>query len=330
MTDQDLRQLEREASTGDEVAAGKLLVARVRAGQVQQEHVELAAHLGHPPAWCALGWELLDPNARIVAVDHDLPFKRAGFTGDYLVPQKLEPWAAGLVRWGREVCLRAGVAAARHKLAIWSPEFQPFQVFQPRGVRISNLEEVLSSVEKSVLETDVFEGAENPAPEGFRRRAMVGCMRAEQLATFWRETVGWRADEPVFLWHLARCASLPSITPQWISVTIEACAYRLAVDRSVGPLEGDRASFEARLARHVQAEAHVREVVRHELVAWALEGQDPVRDRVRAAGQVIAVPLPITLQDRPRKEQIHDEHSYVAGERNKPRQERLYDTEERP
>ena len=57
MTDAALRELERTAHAGDIVSAARLLVARVRLGELTIQDLELAAHVGHEPAELALGIE---------------------------------------------------------------------------------------------------------------------------------------------------------------------------------------------------------------------------------------------------------------------------------
>lgn len=53
--DARLRQLQREASTGDLQARAKLLLGRVRAGELSEERLRLAAYLGDPASREALG-----------------------------------------------------------------------------------------------------------------------------------------------------------------------------------------------------------------------------------------------------------------------------------
>jgi hypothetical protein len=47
VTDQRLRDLERDAAHGDLHARGRLLLERVRVGDLTQERLRLAAYLGH-------------------------------------------------------------------------------------------------------------------------------------------------------------------------------------------------------------------------------------------------------------------------------------------
>lgn len=55
MSDRDLRALERAAASGDAEAEARLLVGRLRAGELPEGWLEAAARLGHEPARRALG-----------------------------------------------------------------------------------------------------------------------------------------------------------------------------------------------------------------------------------------------------------------------------------
>lgn len=86
MSDAVLRDLERRwrqtRSVDDEAA---YLLRRVRAGELCQQRLELAAYCGHPA------------------------FAPAAAVG----PDVAEAFLVGLAPWGREACVRAGVAAFR-------------------------------------------------------------------------------------------------------------------------------------------------------------------------------------------------------------------------
>lgn len=56
MTDRELRRAEREASAGGTDAEARLLIARVRAGTLDRERLEVAAAAGHLESRRALGW----------------------------------------------------------------------------------------------------------------------------------------------------------------------------------------------------------------------------------------------------------------------------------
>jgi hypothetical protein len=86
VTDERLRALERRwRETGATDDEAQYLQARARAGELDAERLALLAHCGHPAA------------ERIVGVT---PF------------DDLRPWGDGLARWGKEVCVRAALAAA--------------------------------------------------------------------------------------------------------------------------------------------------------------------------------------------------------------------------
>ena len=88
MADEELRRLERLAGAGDLEAEARLLLERLRIGDVSREGVELAAYLGHGAAG--------------VVVPGVTPAD----------PEPLE-WVSGLGRWGKEVAVRAAILAAR-------------------------------------------------------------------------------------------------------------------------------------------------------------------------------------------------------------------------
>ena len=71
------------------------LLERVRAGDLTQERLELAAYCGGPGAQLALGTKVATPPVDVVT------------------------WARGLSRWGKEAGVRAAVAAARYRLPDW-------------------------------------------------------------------------------------------------------------------------------------------------------------------------------------------------------------------
>lgn len=85
--DEELRRLQRQANAGDHDAAARLLVRRLRIGELGREGVELAAYLGHDAASRAV--PELDPET-----------------------EGREALVEGLARWGKEAFVRAAVAAA--------------------------------------------------------------------------------------------------------------------------------------------------------------------------------------------------------------------------
>lgn len=104
-----LRALEREAQGGDPAAEVRLLVARLRAGTLTQERLELAAWCGSDAARALVPCHD-EPSAYVVAIEGD---------SRLLVPTPLSAWLRGLSRWADVgpvpgwVLVRAAVAAAR-------------------------------------------------------------------------------------------------------------------------------------------------------------------------------------------------------------------------
>lgn len=94
MTDAARREAERDASAGDLHAAARLLVERVRSGDLPQERLELAAHLRDPAACLALGRELTPVTV-------------------------LGAWADEVEGWGEEARARLCVAAVTAVVPPW-------------------------------------------------------------------------------------------------------------------------------------------------------------------------------------------------------------------
>lgn len=94
MGDERLRRLEREAAArGDEASRVRLLIERLRAGDLTEPQLRLAVYVGDEAARGALPSPApeLDPD--------------------------LGHWVRHLWPWGQEVCVRAGIAAAELILA---------------------------------------------------------------------------------------------------------------------------------------------------------------------------------------------------------------------
>lgn len=96
MGDRGRRQHERAAAT-DVDAAARLLVERVRAGELPQRRLQLAALLGDAVARRAVGQEAAAP------------------------VQALDAWLHDLAEWGHEAVARAAIAAARVAIAGLGP-----------------------------------------------------------------------------------------------------------------------------------------------------------------------------------------------------------------
>lgn len=101
--DADLRELRRRAEQ-DPAVRPALLVARVRAGDLRQEMLELAAYVGDVESRAALGREASYWLAVRAAKHGDVTSD-----GDVL---DLRVWAEGIASWGSQVEARAALAAA--------------------------------------------------------------------------------------------------------------------------------------------------------------------------------------------------------------------------
>jgi hypothetical protein len=106
MPDARFRSLQRQAAQGDLQAQGRLLLERVRAGDLDPDGLRLAAYLGDPGAREALG-------ADAPAAPPDL--------GDWAVG--IAPSGAGARDpWTREALARVAAAAARAALPAWEEQ----------------------------------------------------------------------------------------------------------------------------------------------------------------------------------------------------------------
>lgn len=115
MPDDDRRRLEREAHSGDVEAMARLLVERVRIGQLTKTQLEVAAHLGHPAAVRAT-------SASSPKDSHDVGEYLRGlepFGGPVVVRGlvALATWLLGSVRMPCE--FRGGITAAVAAALAW-------------------------------------------------------------------------------------------------------------------------------------------------------------------------------------------------------------------
>jgi hypothetical protein len=108
MSDARLRELERQAATGDEDARARLLLERARLGHFTRERLALAAHAGDPTSRRSL----------------DLP-AQDGL--DLLV------WARGFYAFGQHACVRLVAAAVRGPLDRRRPtaDLAPLEALRP-------------------------------------------------------------------------------------------------------------------------------------------------------------------------------------------------------
>lgn len=220
MADEALQRWRRAAATGDAEAETRLLAGRVRAGELAPERLRLASYLGAPAA-------------RELA-----PLEQRG------------TWAIGLWEFGAEAVVRAGIAAARARIA---------RVHD--GVRT---ELALELLEAWLVEPD---------PRG---KAALRA-RAEALAP---------GASELLRWVLRLFAEYERAGPR----VVEGCflpgpVYELmqAAEAAAGARPGKGRA--ARDSRGLAA-ATVRLAIRQELLPWCLGEGDPLRSRVgeRSAG----------------------------------------------
>ena len=117
MSDSELRDLERRAAQGERPAEAKLLLERVRRGELGQDQLQLAAYLEHPAARLALEGDELQAGAA----------KGGGWVKNLLRRRRddasqLAEWAQGLAPWGQRLVVRGLLAATRLALPIFAAE----------------------------------------------------------------------------------------------------------------------------------------------------------------------------------------------------------------
>lgn len=98
VTDQRLRDLERDAALGDLHAQARLLLERVRVGDLTEERLRLAAYLGHEPAELARRLAAISPPE---------------------TPADTRSLASGLRHFEQSISVRAVVTIARSRLPAW-------------------------------------------------------------------------------------------------------------------------------------------------------------------------------------------------------------------
>lgn len=117
MSDTTIRGLERKwqqsGAVQDEV---ELLRARLRAADVTQPRLELAAYCGHPGAHAIVGSQA---KYACACRGQDLTHGHAAWAGPGFVQNvPLQAWLEGLEHWGIPIMARAAVAAARSVLPL--------------------------------------------------------------------------------------------------------------------------------------------------------------------------------------------------------------------
>jgi len=252
--DERLRELERRAATGDVEAQGALLNQRVQINDLEREQIELLAYLQYPPAWAALGWQHLKDSYQSGRGEY-ASFDR-GSVVTYDVPLSLVSFAHGLRRWGREVCLRAGVAAALHKFPDWLKLYE-------RCVREKLVHGLDMGLHSRGVVNCIVEAACCVYMDTERNASQAGATGAGCRAS-WSGLGVARALEPRFAIWLASYAFRGKQ-----GALAEAIAHPRAAQDPVPLMKKSEA---------------VRHAIRDHLVALIVEGRDPLLADAQAAG----------------------------------------------
>lgn len=109
MSDAKNRELERRAAQGDASAEVKLLLQRVRARELTEEQLRLAAYLGHEASWAALGRPAKLGSAR----------SQAAYTAHWVSGAQVEHASPIAFRWR---CAFAAVEATTEGWTAWLAE----------------------------------------------------------------------------------------------------------------------------------------------------------------------------------------------------------------
>ena len=271
MSDRRLRALEREAAASrDPEARARLLLARMRAGELERERVELAAYLGDLASLQALG-------GRPAALG-------------------IDAWVAGFERWEETTLVRAALAAARVPLLRWQERYEELRgsewpcpqelllkveawlacpcrehalaVYlgrQREGARLRG-DPPLSEVELGALDRAAAEGDEVAALRALVERVRRGVVPPEEVAleAYLGDPLKREAQEVL---RESECLPLALIAN--------------GLDPGIAPgghfmIRSLQASCEGR------EEEELRAAVRAELVPWAL-GQEPLASRREAS-----------------------------------------------
>ena len=111
---------------GDEVNTARLLSERLRAGQLSEERLRLAAHLGDAASRLALEGKDALQRARAEELEEAYtgPWKPAWASySPHPSDPELTLLAWSIAEWGREALVRASVGAGRLALRAWSSAF---------------------------------------------------------------------------------------------------------------------------------------------------------------------------------------------------------------
>lgn len=234
MSDERLRQLEREAASGDVEARTRLLLERLRAGELTEERLKFAAHLGDEAAQQATGRQETLVSSHLAHPKRRRWFEGLARFGDG-VPERVA-WAvvrAAIREEASKDCVAAAITAAEHYFACPCPDHLSMAVAKAEELHRYKLGELPS---KPVEALRLFLAAVTKAPSAWippRAAKKTGLSAAD---------IRW----PVIL-----------------QTAFDAAAYTVPVSQ----------------------EESLIEVIRKDLLPWALGERDPVIDGVEARGQ---------------------------------------------
>ena len=250
MSDANLRELERRwrvtGSVEDEAA---WLWARLQAGDLSEERLELSAYCGSKAACSQV--------------------ESAG-------PESIEEWSAGLLRWGRPVVLRALVSALRHAFAnLPGPQ-------ESAGASMAVVESAILPRSLRTLGTmDDWILSPNEKARKKVSKSASGLGRAlDRLSEEQRER-----RRPV-LYQRDRLGA--RLTPRDRAVVIGARGahqgIQIVTSNAPDQLEAVAATAvrQAALAVETVAPNQGRRIACSGVISWALGYSDPVRERVEA------------------------------------------------
>lgn len=237
MTDANLRALERAAQQ-DPSQRAAYLWERVRRGDLSRERLELAAYCGDEGARSVVNPADLANDWGHCREDDEQP-DHCESCSWWVVHQvgcpagRLPAWLQGLSRWGPEVQVRAGLAAAEVALPVWELS---------QGFRYQASDDSLRCIYSSRAFSARLSRTWAP------RRAL-GAVRA------WLEDPSEANRER---WYQAQWVGG---IPEWVPF----CG-----DRDVGPVETHAFVLGVRSAAQATSEPKVREAIQRGLIAWAL------------------------------------------------------------
>lgn len=263
MSDRDLRVLERAYKTsGMDVDHGRLLTARMRAGELDQRMVELAAYLGHKGARAAVagGGNPPETTGNGVLMLTSAEWSTAGDTARWL-----STFAGKLSKFGEEAAMRGCIAIAH--VGVRRLEIERLI---RRGFELTTTGEdgTVESVPLSVL------------TYGGRRRFLDADEMHERRALDAQET--WLLNRDSWAKADAALRRLTIHVPKWCSlapvinpeVKIEGCVASFFITWPDPEVQSQRAHLTGRMD-----DAEARKEIREELIPWALGEGDPVASR---------------------------------------------------